>query len=51
MRSRLWDADARVSRTDLPTMGEMMRDHIGSTEEPESQDEMVERYKEILYPT
>lgn len=50
MRSRLWDADAQVSRTDLPTMGEMMRDHIGSSEEPESQDAMVARYEDILYP-
>jgi PPOX class probable FMN-dependent enzyme len=50
MRSQLWDPDVRVPRDTLPTMGEMMRDHIGSTEEPESQEEMVERYREILYP-
>jgi len=50
MRSRLWDADAQVPRSALPTMGEMLRDHTGSTAEPESQTEMVERYKEILYP-
>jgi uncharacterized protein len=49
MRSRLWDPDARVPRDALPTMGEMMRDHIGSSEEPESQEEMVERYRKILY--
>ena len=51
MRSQLWDPEARVPRSALPTMGEMMRDHIGSNEEPESQEKMVERYKEILYPT
>jgi len=51
MRSRLWDPDAQVPRDELPTMGEMMRDHIGSGEEPESQDEMVERYRKILYPS
>ena len=51
MRSRLWDPDAQVPRDALPTMGEMMRDHIGSGEEPESQDEMVERYRKILYPS
>ena len=50
MRSRLWDPEARVSRDALPTMGEMMRDHIGSTDEPESQEAMVARYREILYP-
>jgi uncharacterized protein len=50
MRSRLWDPEAQVPREALPTMGEMMRDHIGSNEEPESQATMVERYREILYP-
>jgi len=50
MRSRLWDPAAQIPRETLPTMGEMMRDHIGTTEEPESQEEMVERYREILYP-
>jgi PPOX class probable FMN-dependent enzyme len=49
MRSRLWDPDARVPRNALPTMGEMLRDHIGSTESPESQEAMVARYREILY--
>jgi PPOX class probable FMN-dependent enzyme len=50
MRSRLWDPEAQVPRETLPTMGEMMRDHIGTTEEPESQAAMVARYREILYP-
>ena len=50
MRSRLWDPDARVPRDALPTMGEMMRDHIGSTDEPEPQEAMVARYREILDP-
>jgi len=50
MRSRLWDPDVRVPREELPTMGQMMRDQIGLSEEPESQDEMVARYQEILYP-
>jgi len=34
----------------LPTMGEMMRDHIGSAGEPETQEAMLARYREILYP-
>ena len=50
MRSRLWDPETRIPRDALPTMGQMMRDHIGSTDEPEPQDEMVARYREILYP-
>jgi len=49
MRSRLWDPEAQVPRSALPTLGEMLRDQIGSTEPPEPQDEMVARYREILY--
>jgi len=49
MRSRLWDPDARVPRDALPTMGEMLRDQIGSAEAPESQEAMVARYRDILY--
>ena len=48
MRSRLWDPDARIDRTELPTMGEMMRDHAGSAT-VESQSAMVERYRGQLY--
>ena len=48
MRSRLWDPAARVDRAELPTMGEMMRDHAGSGA-AESQAAMVERYREQLY--
>ncbi len=50
MRARLWEPDAQVPRDALPTMGEMLRDQIGSTEEPESQEAMVARYREVLYP-
>jgi PPOX class probable FMN-dependent enzyme len=49
MRSRLWDPDAQVPRNALPTLGEMLREQIGTTEEPESQEAMVARYREILY--
>lgn len=49
MRSRLWDPDAQVPRDALPTMGEILRDQIGSTDEPESQEAMLERYRDILY--
>jgi len=49
MRSRLWDPDARIDRSELPTMGEMLRDQIGGDMEAEPQDKMLERYKDILY--
>lgn len=54
MRARLWDAQAQVARTALPTMGEMLRDQIagqtGVAGGPaESQEAMVARYRGILY--
>lgn len=48
MRSRLWDPGARIERTELPTMGQMLRDQIGSGR-TETQAEMVERYRGQLY--
>jgi uncharacterized protein len=47
MRSRLWDPEARIDRSQLPTMGEMMRDQVGSA--AESQESMVARYRTQLY--
>jgi uncharacterized protein len=48
MRSRLWDPEVRIERSQLPTMGEMLRDQLGSGE-PESQAAMLERYRDELY--
>jgi hypothetical protein len=47
MRSRLWNPEARIDRSELPTMGEMMRDQVGSA--AESQESMVARYRTQLY--
>jgi hypothetical protein len=47
MRSRLWDPEGRIDRSELPTMGEMMRDQVGSA--AESQEAMVARYRTQLY--
>jgi hypothetical protein len=49
MRSKLWDLDAQIDRAALPSMGEMLKDQIGSTEPAEGQSEMIERYRKILY--
>ncbi|MEP9378063.1 pyridoxamine 5'-phosphate oxidase family protein [Aquabacter sp. CN5-332] len=49
MRSRLWDPEARIERTALPSMGEMLKDQIWGLGEVESQEEMVRRYRELLY--
>jgi PPOX class probable FMN-dependent enzyme len=48
MRSRLWDPKVQIERTELPTLGAMLRDQIGSGP-VESQAEMVTRYREELY--
>jgi len=44
MRSRLWSDASRVQRSVLPTMNEMIRDQIGASEPPESQEAMLARY-------
>jgi len=49
MRSRLWDPDARIDRASLPTVGQMLKDHIGHDDPPETREEMLERYKDALY--
>ena len=49
MRSRLWDPDARIDRASLPTMGQMLKDHIGHDDPPETREEMLARYKDALY--
>ena len=49
MRSRIWEDNAKHSERPLPTMGEMIRDQIDSPATPESDDDMVRRYRKILY--
>ena len=44
MRSRLWQAQAQVARTALPTAGQMINDQTGIAVAPETQEEMVRRY-------
>ncbi len=48
MRSRLWDEEAKIERSTLPSLGEMIRDQVGLAE-AETQAEMVERYRQSLY--
>ena len=44
MRSQLWDDASRQPRSVLPTMGQMLNDHTGATQAPETQQEMQARY-------
>jgi PPOX class probable FMN-dependent enzyme len=48
MRSKLWSADSRVERKVLPTMGQMLNEQTGIQTLPETQEQMVERYKAEL---
>jgi len=49
MRSRLWDPTSRIERSLLPTMNEMLQDQIGVAGSIEPQEEMIERYRKVLY--
>lgn len=48
MRSRLWDAAMQVKREALPSMGEMMRDQTGLNIPAETQEQMLERYRQSM---
>ncbi|NOQ74219.1 MAG: pyridoxamine 5'-phosphate oxidase family protein [Crocinitomix sp.] len=48
MRSKFWSVEAQLERSNLPTMGEMLKDHLNSKEPAESQDAMVNRYQKDL---
>ena len=48
MRSKLWDRSTQIDRTRLPTMGEMIGEQTGMSGPPETQAEMLERYKNDL---
>ena len=54
MRGQLWQPEAKVERTALPTMNEMLRDQIGAgklSEPLEAQDVMRARHLTELYTT
>jgi PPOX class probable FMN-dependent enzyme len=48
MRSRLWEPETQVERTVLPSMGQMIRDQSGMEALPETQEQMVARYRHDL---
>ena len=48
MRSKLWMEDYRINRKDFPTMGQMLKDQLGSQEPAESHEDMVKRYQKDL---
>lgn len=48
MRSKLWSPESKIERSELPTMGQMLKDQLGTLEEVESQEAMVARYQNEL---
>lgn len=44
MRSKLWQEEFKVERSSIPSMGQMLKDQIGLTEAPETQEDMIKRY-------
>jgi PPOX class probable FMN-dependent enzyme len=49
MRSKLWNIDAQIERTQLPTIGQMINDQSKSHEPEETDQAMKARYKEVLF--
>lgn len=49
LRSRIWDTSAWPDQRPVPTMSEMIGDHVGQAVPYESEPDMVERYKTMLY--
>lgn len=45
MRSKLWEADSQIDPNEFPSIGQMLKDQLGSKIEAESREAMRERYK------
>lgn len=48
MRSKLWNVETQIKRSDFPSIGQMLKDQIGSSETPESTEDMIKRYQKDL---
>jgi len=48
MRSELWSLKAQIDRADFPTMGGMINDQLSIKDDPETQEDMIARYKQDL---
>jgi len=48
MRSRLWQAEAQIARSTLPTLNQKIHDQMGSSAAPEPQADMVARYQQQI---
>ncbi|QNP47683.1 pyridoxamine 5'-phosphate oxidase family protein [Diaphorobacter aerolatus] len=48
MRSRLWDAGTQIERSELPTLNEIIVAQMGSSAAPETQADMLQRYRQQI---
>ncbi|WP_347925747.1 pyridoxamine 5'-phosphate oxidase family protein [Pontimicrobium sp. SW4] len=48
MRSKLWSEETKINRSELPSMGQMMKDQLNDDKPVESQEAMIERYQKDL---
>ncbi len=48
MRSKLWDESSKINRDEFPTMGQMLKDQLGSKDAPETREAMIKRYQKDL---
>ena len=48
MRSELWSSISKIDRSSFPTMGAMINDQLSISDTPETQEDMVARYKNDL---
>ena len=48
MRSQLWNNETHMNPNDFPSMGQMMKDQLNTTNEAESRKAMIERYSKDL---
>ncbi len=49
MRSRLWEDDAKHAERPIPPMNEMIHEQTNNPEPPESTEDMIRRYRKVLY--
>ena len=48
MRSNLWSSKSKIDRSSFPAMGAMINDQLSMSGTPETQEEMIARYKHDL---
>ena len=48
MRAHLWDEEAKIHRSRFPTLGEILKEQTRDPAPAESQDAMLDRYRDLL---